>query len=299
MPCVSGIAGKVSEMGADRPRVLVVCESPKCGTLRRRGGNGLCRVCYDERRRRGVCGNNGCDRPHYAKGLCRPCYRPQYTRPIITCKECGRSQPHWGKGMCKKCYGGQCGKCNDCGGPRSRNNDRGLCLACYAARRLNRKCTRMGCSNPHKAHGLCSTCGMRLSRRLKGVLPLHRAVGRSRGNWGGGRIVYCDQRDCGRLVGWRTPFKLERNNGFGFWCSEHRRGPNWGGGRIEGCAVPGCDRDAGWRSPSDTRANKTGFRCSEHRRVHLKESDYEDSKEVRSPMAQHDYVPREAAQAVQ
>lgn len=51
-----------------------------------------------------ICLDCGEEAPLCAKGLCRPCYRRQYKRPIRVCGECGEERPYQAIGLCHVCY---------------------------------------------------------------------------------------------------------------------------------------------------------------------------------------------------
>lgn len=89
--------------------------------------------------------------PHYAHGLCRPCYDagrrpPRPPRPVLACLECPAEARV--KGRCRRCYCRQWSRAN----PRPQ-------------RHSLRLCEQPGCLNPHRNHGLCAMHAQRLSRR--------------------------------------------------------------------------------------------------------------------------------------
>lgn len=76
-----------------------------------------------------MCAECNEEKPHYAKGLCSPCYlrhlrrinpdyrnaqlartrrwrkeHPDYHPPMMACADCGKERPHEAKGLCKPCY---------------------------------------------------------------------------------------------------------------------------------------------------------------------------------------------------
>jgi len=56
-----------------------------------------------------ICKKCGREKPHHAHGLCKACYALQYERPLITCRVCGEKRPHLAHGLCKPCYSRQWG----------------------------------------------------------------------------------------------------------------------------------------------------------------------------------------------
>lgn len=71
---------------------------------------GLCRSCYDKKRRREkaiLCPVSGCNRKQYRGGKCRPCRGHKNTsgKPKTgLCSRCRKEKLIQAKGMCSACY---------------------------------------------------------------------------------------------------------------------------------------------------------------------------------------------------
>jgi hypothetical protein len=131
-----------------------------CGLKNARKGRNYCKKCPKNKSTKVKC---GCNKPHYAKGMCFTCYDRTYRRnlpkPDKMCINCNSKTAVKRRNFCKGCCyvtnKNKPYKC-DCDKPHFA---KGLCRSCYYKRNKNKNKPFMcNCDKPHFAKGLCKSC---------------------------------------------------------------------------------------------------------------------------------------------